>query len=193
MKNVLVLPIICALLLTGCAKIRRAIDNVPEPPPRTVAISVFKCNCDPLITESVQDSFVDVFFKSSNARPIKGDDGDIVIKGILTFGEGSTGASKGIILGGGSNGSATIGGGSSGSSASGIYITGITVQAHKNNEIIATYSAGQNLKGGGLVSPVSMAKNAASYISAILIRKYEIGRKSPNLSNKTPPVDSSSN
>ena len=163
--------------LTGCARVMQVIDNVPSPPPRTVAISLFKCNCDPLVKESVQDSFVDVFFKSSNARPIKGDNGDIVIVGILTIGEGSTGTSKGRMSGGGSSGFTAIGGSSSGSSASGAYITGITVQAYKNNEIIATYSIGQNLKGGELVSTVSMAKDAASYITKVLIRKYEIGRK----------------
>lgn len=177
MKNYLVLPIIFVSLLSGCAKIIRIIDNVPNPPPRTVAISAFKCNCDPLIKESVQDSFVDVFFKSSNARPIKGENGDVVIVGVITIGEGSTGISKGRLSGGGSSGFAAIGGSSSGSTASGAYITGITVQAYKNNEIIATYSIGQNLKGGELVSTVSMAKDAANYVAKILIRKYEIGRK----------------
>jgi hypothetical protein len=87
------------------------------------------------------------------------------------------GYSKGSVFGGGSSGSVAVGGSSSGSSASGTYVTGITVQAYKNGELIATHSVGQDLGKGSLISPVSLAKNAANYISTILVRQNEIGRK----------------
>ena len=58
------------------------------PPGRIVAISLFKCNCEPLVQEAVQDSFIDVFFTETNAKPIKGENGDITIVGIITMDEG---------------------------------------------------------------------------------------------------------
>ena len=147
------------------------------PPGRIVAISLFKCNCDPLDRETVQDSFVDVFFKSTNTKPVKGEAGDITIVGIITVGEGQTGRYKGSTFGSSYSGTAAVGGSSSGSSASGVYVTGITVQAYKNGEIIATHSVGQNLGSGTLISLVSLANDAARHISAALVRQHEIARK----------------
>ena len=177
-------PVRLALILAfltifgGCAKIKNYVNNVEDAPPgRIVAISLFKCNCEPLVRETVQDTFVDVFFKSTNAKPVKGENGDITIVGIITMEEGQTGHSKGSVFGGGYSGSAAVGGSSSGSSASGTYVTGITLQAYKNGELIATHSVGQNLSKGTLISPVSLAKDAASYISTVLVRQNEIGRK----------------
>lgn len=160
---------------TGCAKLKE-MDNT-APPGRVVAISPFKCNCEPIVRESVQDSFVDVFFKYTNAKPVKGENGDITIVGIITMEEGHTGRTKGGVFGGGSSGSVAIGGSSSGASASGTYISGITVQAYKNGELVATHSVGQNLGKGVLFSPVSIANDAARYISTILVRQNEIGRR----------------
>ena len=108
---------------------------------------------------------------------MKGDSGDIVIKGLLTIEEGTTGVSKGKMSGAGSSGFVAIGGKSSGSSATGAYVTGVTVQAYKKGEMIATHSIGQNLSRGRFVSPVSLAKKAAKYISTILVRQNEIGRR----------------
>lgn len=178
MKHYPVLLIFISLLftaLTGCGSLKEMDNNAP--PGRVVVISAFKCNCDPIVTESVQDSFIDVFFNYTNAKPIKGDSGDIIITGLLTIEEGSTGVSKGSMSGAGSSGFSAIGGKSSGSSAAGTYVTGITVQAYKNGELIATRSIGQNLSKGRLVSPVSLAKKAAKYISTILVRQNEIGRR----------------
>ncbi len=131
---------------------------------------------DPLVRESVQDTFVDIFFKYTNAKPLKGDSGDIVIVGVLTVEEGSTGVSKGKMSGAGSSTFAAIGGSSSGASAAGNYVSGMTFQVYKNGEMIATYSVGQNLGGGQLVSPVALGTTAAYYLSSALIRKNEIGR-----------------
>ncbi len=162
-------------VLGGCSKIKEYGNDAP--PGRIVAISLFKCNCDPLDRETVQDSFVDVFFKYTNAKPVKGENGDIQIVGIITIGEGQTGRSKGSAFGSSYNGSGAVGGSSSGSSASGAYVTGITIQAYKNNELIATHSVGQDLKGGTLTSLVSLANGAARYISTALVRQNVIGRK----------------
>jgi hypothetical protein len=118
-----------------------------------------------------------VFFKHTNATPVKGENGDITIVGIITMEEGKTGHSKGLVLGGASSGSAAIGGGSSGSSASGTYVSGITIQAYKNGELIATHSVGQNLGRGTLISPINLATKAANHISNVLIRQNEIGRR----------------
>lgn len=165
-------------IIGGCAKIKNYVNNVEEAPPgRIVAIALFKCNCEPLVRETVQDTFVDVFFRSTNAKPIKGESGDIAIVGIITMEAGQTGSSKGSVSGGSYSGFSAVGGSSTGSSASGTYVTGITIQAYKNGELIATHSVGQNLGKGTLISPISLAKDAASYISKVLVRQNEIGRK----------------
>ena len=177
MTRYLTLSILFALLftaLTGCARLRERNNDAPAG--RVVAISSFKCNCDPLVRESVQDTFVDVFFRYTNAKPIKGDSGDIVIVGVLTVEEGSTGVSKGKMSGAGSSTFAAVGGSSSGASAAGNYVSGMTFQVYRNGEMIATYSVGQNLGGGQLVSPISLGTTAATYISTVLVRKNEIGR-----------------
>ena len=161
-------------VLSGCALLR---DRTKDAPPgKVVAISAFKCNCDPLVRESVQDTFVDIFFKYTNAKPIKGETGDIVIVGVLTVEEGSTGVSKGKMSGAGSSTFAAIGGSSSGASAAGNYVSGMTFQVYKSGEMIATYSVGQNLGGGQLVSPIALGTTAAYYLSSALIRKNEIAR-----------------
>ena len=157
----------------GCGQFKNYVTLNDAPPGRVIAISLFKCNCEPLVRETIQDTFVDVFFKSTNAKPIKGENGDITILGIITMAEGQTGKSKGSAFGS----SYAVGGSSSGSTASGSYVTGITIQAYKNNELIATHSAGQNLDSGSFVSPVHLAKDAAIYISRVLVRQHEIGRK----------------
>ncbi len=162
-------------ILGGCGKIKEFRNDAP--PGRIVAISLFKCNCDPLVQETVQDSFVDVFFRYTNAKLVKGENGDIRIVGIITMEEGQTGRSKGSAFGGGYSGSVAVGGKSSGSTATGNYVAGITIQVYKNSELIATHSVGQDLGGGTLISPVSLAKDAARYISTILVRQNEIGRK----------------
>jgi|GEM_PF-5718161 len=162
-------------VFAGCASFKE-MDNY-APPGRIVAISLFKCNCEPLVQETIQSTFIDVFFKQTTAKPVKGENGEIIIEGIITLEEGQTGSSKGLILGSASSGSGTVGGSSTGSSASGTYMSGITVQAYKNGELIATYSVGQNLGRGVLLSPVTMATRAANYISTVLVRQNEIGRR----------------
>lgn len=178
--QVFLLSIIFATVgLDGCARLKDGWSGSKNdaPPGRVVAIARFKCNCDPLVQESIQDSFVDVFFKSTNAKPIKGESGDIVISGLLTVEQGSTGTSKGELGGAGSGSFAAVGGSSKSSSAAGAYVSGITVQAYKNGQMIATYSAGQNLGEGRLISPVSLGKDAASYLAKVLVRQHEIGRR----------------
>jgi len=167
----LALALVFLTILGGCAKISEFSNDAP--PGRVVAVSVFKSNCTPLVQEAVQDTFIDAFFSYTNAKPVKGENGYIRIAGIITIDEGQTGNSKGVILGGNSS----VGGSSSASSASGTYVTGITVQAYKNNELIATYSVGQDLGKGRLISPVSLAKEAAHNVVKLLVRQNEIGRR----------------
>ena len=173
MKNyfaLLVAVLFLVTLFTGCARLKE-LDNT-APPGRVVAISLFKSNSEHLVKESIQDTFMDIFFKKTNAKPVKGKNGDIVIEGIITIEEGHSRRTKGAIIGRSSG----IGGGVSGTSASGIYVSGITVQAYKNGELIATHSVGQDLGRGVLLSPIHLAKRAATYISTILVRQNEIGR-----------------
>lgn len=170
MKNYLSLlaaVLFLVTLFTGCARLKEMGNSAP--PGRVVAISLFKSNCEPLVRESVQDTFMDIFFNKTNAKPVKGKNGDIIIEGIITIGEGHTGRSKGTFFG--------PGGEVSGTSASGTYVSGITVQAYKNGKLIATYSVGQNLGRGVLCSPIYLANKAAVYISTILVRQNEIGRR----------------
>jgi hypothetical protein len=175
----LILTIAFLATLGGCAQLGAQINNTVRNPPagRIVAISLFKCNCEPLVRETVQDTFIDEFFHYTNSKPVKGENGDITIVGIITMDQGQTGSSKGSVFGGGYSGSAAVGGSSSGSSASGTYVTGITVQAFKNGELIATHSEGQNLGKGTLISLVTIAKNAAHRISSDLVSRSEVGRK----------------
>ena len=155
----LVLILVFLTFLGGCSTIRG--DGKLAQPGRSVAISLFKCNCEPLIQEAVQDSIVDVFFTNTNAKPIKGENGDITIVGIITMAEGQSSDSDRT----------------SSSSASGRYVTGITIQAYKKGELIATNSVGQDLGKGPLISPVSLAQDAVWPIAKSLARRNEIGYK----------------
>lgn len=173
----LALILVMLIILGGCSITRSIVNDAPPTPPappgRIIAISLFKCNCEPLIQEAVQDSLIDVFFTETNAQPIKGENADITIVGIITMDGGQTGSSKGSVLGLGS----AIGGSSSGSSASGNYMTGITIQAYKKGELIATSSVGQDLGKGNLISPVSLAQDAVWKIVKALDRQKLIARK----------------
>jgi len=51
------------------------------------------------------------------------------------------------------------------SDSAGKYISGISVQAYKNEMLIATHSVGQDLGRGVVYSPVSLARTAATYQS----------------------------
>jgi hypothetical protein len=167
----LALVLVFLSILGGCGKLKEAGNDAP--PGRIVSVALFKSNCTPLVQEAVQAAFIDAFFTYTNAKPIKGENGYIRIEGIITIDEGQTGSSSGLILGGRSS----VGGGSSSSAASGTYVTGITIQAYKGSDMIATYSVGQDLGKGKLVSPVSLAMSAARNISTLLVRQNEIGRK----------------
>ena len=106
----LALILVLVTFLGGCGKFKNYVTSNDAPPGRIVAISLFKCNCDPLDRETVQDSFVDVFFKSTNTKPVKGEAGDITIVGIITVGEGQTGRYKGSTFGSSYSGTAAVGG-----------------------------------------------------------------------------------
>jgi hypothetical protein len=152
---------IVSIAITGCAKIQDALSDAPPGPSgRIVAIALFKCSCDDTVRETVQNSFVDTFFKSTNAKLVKGESGDIVIVGTITTQEGSTAAGR-----------------RSGSASAGNYASGITVQAYKNGELIATHSVGQDLGRGRFLSTVALANQAARYLSDALVRGGEIGRR----------------
>jgi hypothetical protein len=170
----LTLILVFLTILGGCSIFRGHHNDAPPiPPGRLIAISLFKCNCDPVVQEAIQDSLIGVFFTETNAKPIKGENADITIVGIITMDGGQTGSSEGKVLGIGSS----IGGRTSGSSASGNYVTGITIQAYKNGELIATNSVGQDLGKGTLISPVTFAQDAVWQIVKALVRQNEIGYK----------------
>jgi len=158
-KNFFFIPylviITLLLIVSGCQRFKE-VDYYSRPG-KVVAISLFKCDCELLEREAIQDTFIDVFYKLTDAKPIKGNTGDINIVGIITIGTGQTGHSPR-------------------SASSGKYISGITLQAYKDGKIIATHSVGQDLGRGVLFSPVSLAKQAAQYISTVLVRQNEIGR-----------------
>jgi len=151
-----------AITLTGCGKLMELRNDAPAD--RVVAIDLFKCNCDPLTQESVRDSFLDVFYKTTNATPIEGNTGDIVLTGTITTSEGSSARASGFS-------------GNASSSAANTYVSGITVRAYKGGLLIATHSVGQDLGGGVLLSPITFGATAARYISTILVRQNEIGRR----------------
>lgn len=142
----------------GCRGPRTPLPPVPAG--RVVAITLFKGEADPGLKETIQDTFVDVFFKTTNGRPVKGDAGDIVLVGTVAVQGGVSANANG-----------------SGSSASGgPFVSGITVQAFEAGELIATHSIGQDLGRGVLASPVALADRAARYVSTVLLRKGELGR-----------------
>jgi hypothetical protein len=121
--------------------------------------------------------FVEVFVARSNALPVVGDVGDIVITGTITLGEGTTGSLGGGLFGHTNRGVGSIHGVSRGSTATGVYISGITVKASKNGKLLTTLSIGENLRGGSLRAPINTAKNAAVQIYKKLFQLNEIGRK----------------
>jgi len=153
--------------------------NVP------IAITQFNCNCDIVVKESVQDSIIDTFFKANYGRPVKGDMGDIVIKGTITMTEGASNHSDDRNSGSSSmsmspsrysygsygSGYSSSEGHKTDSSSSGIYLSVITIQAYKNGQIVASESIGQNLGNGQFLSAQSMANQGASSILTQLVRK----------------------
>ncbi|TAN67911.1 MAG: hypothetical protein EPN17_10425 [Methylobacter sp.] len=156
----------------------------------SVAIALFNCNCDDIIKESVQDSIMDVFFKSNYGKPIKGNFGDVLVKGTVTMAEGVSNHSEGHSSGSSSmsispslyyygsygSGYSSSEGHKADSSASGSYLSVITIQAYRNGEMVASESIGQNLGTGELSSPQLMANQAANSILKILVGKNIIER-----------------
>jgi hypothetical protein len=153
--------------------------NVP------IAITQFNCNCDVVVKESVQDSIIDTFFKANYGMPVKGNIGDIVIKGTITMTEGASNHSDDRNSGSSSmsmspsrysygsygSGYSSSEGHKTDSSSSGIYLSVITIQAYKNGQIVASESIGQNLGNGQFLSAQTMANQGASSILTQLVRK----------------------
>ena len=153
--------------------------NVP------IAITQFNCNCDVVIKESVQDSIIDTFFKANYGKPIKGENGDIVIKGTITMTEGTSNHSEDRNSGSSSisispssysygsygSGYSSSEGHKTDSSSSGVYLSVITIQAYQNGQMIASESIGQNLGNGQLLSTQTMANQAANSVLKELVRK----------------------
>lgn len=173
-RTSILLVAIMVLLMSGCATLKPQNEALPG---RIVAISQFQCDCDPVLLEQIRDAFVEVFIAQSNALPVVGDVGDIVITGTITLSGGSTSSSRGGLFGSMNQGGGSIHGVSHGSSAAGIYISGITVKASKNGESLTALSIGENLSGGSLRAPINTAKKAATQIYRKLFQLNEIGRK----------------
>jgi hypothetical protein len=171
----LMLTLVFLTSLGSCAIIKNIGNSAPSG--RIVAIPLFKCNCEPLIQEAVQDSLIDVFFTNTNAKPVKGEKGDITIVGIITMAAMQSGSSQGGIYGSSSSGSVAISGSESSNSTTGSYVAAITIQAYKNGELIATSSVGQDRGNGTLDSSVSLAQDAVWKIVKVLARQNEIGYK----------------
>jgi hypothetical protein len=182
MKARSLLVAIMALLISGCATLKPQNEASPG---RIVAISQFQCDCDPVLLEQIRYAFVEVFVAQSNALPVVGDVGDIVITGAITLSEGTTGSSGGGLFGHTNRGVGSIHGVSRGSTATGVYISGITVKASKDGELLTALSIGEDLgggrgpfrRGGSLRAPINTAKNAAVQIYQKLFQLNEIGRK----------------
>lgn len=167
------------LLVSGCATLKPQNEASPG---RIVAISQFQCDCDPVLLEQIRYAFVEVFVAQSNALPVVGDVGDIVITGAITLSGGSTSSSGGGLFGNIDRGGGSIHGVSHSSAAAGVYVSGITVKASKNGELLTTLSIGENLGGGpfgggSLRAPINTAKMAATRIYRKLFQLNEIGRK----------------
>jgi hypothetical protein len=174
----LVLMFVFVIGSLGCSVFRKK-DAAPPtssaPPGRLVAIARFKCNCDPLVSESIQDSFLDIFFKGTNAKLVKGEKGDIVIVGVITM-ESSQTTDK--VFSPTTPESTSDANKLATSSASGAYVTGITAQAYKSGELIATQAVGQNRgEEKYIISPVNLATQAANNLLEILTGQNEIGKR----------------
>lgn len=175
MRSIIV-ALLLATLVTGCGQLQKM--NNTSIPGRVVAISTFKCNCDPIVVESVRDSFVNVFFEWTNAKPIKADAGYIVIVGTITMEGGSASISSANISGRGGLNVMAIGGKSSSTTATGNFATAVMTQAYKDGELIATYVVTQNIgQEGGMRPAVALAADAAYYLSKILVKNNEINWK----------------
>jgi hypothetical protein len=177
--HALMMPFILAAILTGCVKKNEVRNGIPPPPPLAVSVSLFKCNCDPVIQEAVRDSIIDVFFNNTNAKPTKADKGDLTIVGVINMADGNTAYSDGSVGGGGGSSFFAMKGRSSGVAVSGAYISGITMQVYKNGELIATHSVGQDLGGKKvkLISPITKSLDAISAASDDYMANMSMARE----------------
>jgi hypothetical protein len=174
LKKILFTVFGVSILLVGCHKDEIRDAFATPVPVHTVSISLFKCNCDPIVQESIQDTFVEEFFQRTNAKVGKGDKGEITIVGVVTMDQGAESEGHSSVMGNAYG----VGGKSKNSAIVGHYISGISAQAYRNGELLATYSVGQNLgEGRPLKAPITLAHDAAYNIVWYLLHDNVIGSK----------------
>lgn len=166
--------------LNPACTVIRDVGREPVPAGNAIVIGHFTCNCEPLVAESIRDAFVSQAFERTNATVTKGEKasaGQVFIQGVVTIDTGSSTSSKSAIVGVATAAIGTLGGGGSAKSAAGTLVTGITAQAYKNGVLLAARQLGQDLAGGTIQSPLTMAGKIAAWLAADLIKKRAVGRK----------------
>ena len=153
---------VLALFVTACDT--HQLLNRPLPSPiNSIRVGTFQC-ANEVIGQAVRNVFLEVLGRSGDVKVVQEGDADVVIQGTVT-----------LLSGGSSSGSAGANAYfalAENKSTAGDYVSGVTSLALRNGEIITSASFGQNLdKGGKLIAPESVAREAAKRLVDQLVRQ----------------------
>ena len=155
------------LIVAGCRSTKRADNHLIPPPPsappiNTIKIGNFQCG-NAIIAQAVHNVFIEVISRNQFVKIIQDGEADIVLNGTVTSAYAGSSMSS---LGAAGNWAA-----GKSSSVVGEYISGITVVATRNGEILTSSSYAQVIsKGEKLLPPEYVAREAARRIVDELYR-----------------------
>jgi hypothetical protein len=147
--------IVGATLLSSCAYLLQY-DDDPATPIRSVRVPAFTCDCpDKIVAEAVRNVFIIELTQAGEVQAVKEGPADVVLEGTITIGNVA-------------NPAATQ------DSVPGHYVSGITVLAYRDRELVASRAFGQSWNRRRLLSPETVAQVAARSLAEAL---YEKGLK----------------
>lgn len=153
--------------ITGCSLFRPRTPVVIVPV-QTIAVAEFACSCDEATKKSVQDVIIDRLFKNTMGRVVRGDVGDIVIRGSIIM---TTGTSVQTSL------KSFFSFSPAQNRSEGAYVSGMTAQAYKGGAMIASSKIGQDLGNGELISPVKLADGISEELAGYLVDLNEVNER----------------
>lgn len=162
MKNIFILPIL--LVLYGCASVTQS-SNIQKGLEKEIRkVRVVKINSfiapDELYTLAIKNSIIDSLM-SFGIRVIEEGQADAIIKGTITFTADAV-SSSGAFLG-------SYGGAAVSSQSAGRYVSGITAQIIKDNEIIGSATVTQVRSDSWIPDPAEvMGKKIGKIIGNLL-------------------------
>lgn len=154
-------------IMTGCSLFRPRTPVIIVPV-QTIAVAEFACSCDDATKRSVQDVIIDRLFKDTRGRVLRGDVGDIVIRGSIIM---TTGTSVQTSL------KSFFSFSPAQNRSEGAYVSAMTAQAYKGETMIASSKIGQDLGSGELISPVKLADEISEELSGDLVDLKEVNER----------------